>query len=54
MFFERIYEKRSSSGKLYSWMRGKLKKAIVIDPKRDIDTYLEIAEREKPDNYAHC
>ena len=45
MFFERIYEKGLAQA---SYLIGcqATKEAIVIDPKRDIDTYLEIAERE--------
>ena len=45
MFFERISEKGLAQA---SYLIGcqATKEAIVIDPKRDIDTYLEIAERE--------
>jgi hypothetical protein len=45
MFFDRIYEKGLAQA---SYLIGcqATKEAIVIDPKRDIDTYLEIAERE--------
>jgi hydroxyacylglutathione hydrolase len=45
MFFERIYEKGLAQA---SYLIGcqATKEAIVIDPKRDIDTYLQIAERE--------
>ena len=45
MFFERIYEKGLAQA---SYLIGcqATKEAIVIDPKRDIDTYIQIAERE--------
>lgn len=45
MFFERIYEKGLAQA---SYLIGcqATKEAIVIDPRRDIDTYLQIAERE--------
>lgn len=45
MFFERVYEKGLAQA---SYLIGcqATKEAIVIDPKRDIDTYLEIADRE--------
>ena len=45
MFFQQIYEKGLSQ---YSYFIGcqENKSAIVIDPKRDIETYLQIAERE--------
>ena len=45
MYFERVYEKGLAQA---SYLIGcqATKEAIVIDPKRDIDTYLEIAERE--------
>ena len=45
MFFERIYEKGLAQA---SYLIGcqVTKEAIVIDPKRDIDTYIQIAERE--------
>lgn len=45
MFFERIYEKGLAQA---SYLIGcqATREAIVIDPKRDIDTYLQIAERE--------
>ena len=45
MFFERIYEKGLAQA---SYLIGcqATKEAIVIDPKRDIDTYIEIADRE--------
>lgn len=44
MFFEHIYEKGLAMG---SYLIGcqATKEAIVIDAKRDIDTYLEIAEK---------
>jgi hydroxyacylglutathione hydrolase len=46
MFFERVYEKGLAHA---SYIVGcqSTKEAIIIDPKRDIDTYLEIADREK-------
>jgi hydroxyacylglutathione hydrolase len=45
MFFKHIYEKGLAQA---SYMIGcqATNEAIVIDPKRDIDTYLEIAEQE--------
>jgi len=45
MYFERIYEKGLAQA---SYLIGcqATKEAIVIDPKRDIDTYLEIADKE--------
>ena len=45
MFFERVYEKGLAQA---SYVIGcqSTKEAIVIDPKRDIDTYLQIADRE--------
>ena len=45
MFFERIYDKGLAQA---SYLIGcqVTKEAIVIDPKRDIDTYIQIAERE--------
>jgi len=45
MFFERIYEKGLAQASYIIGCQA-TKEAIVIDPKRDIDTYLEIAERE--------
>lgn len=46
MFFKHIYEKGLAQA---SYLVGcqATGEAIVIDPKRDIDTYLEIAEEEK-------
>ena len=46
MFFQNIYEKGLAQA---SYLIGcqKTGEAIVIDPRRDIDVYLEIAEREK-------
>lgn len=43
LFFERIYDETLSQA---SYVIGdtETKEAIVIDPKRDIDTYLEIAQ----------
>jgi hydroxyacylglutathione hydrolase len=45
MYFERIYEKGLAQA---SYLIGcqATKEAIVLDPKRDVDTYIEIAERE--------
>ncbi|MBK9097703.1 MAG: MBL fold metallo-hydrolase [bacterium] len=45
MFFERIYEKGLAQASYIVGCQA-TKEAIVIDPKRDIDTYFEIAERE--------
>jgi hydroxyacylglutathione hydrolase len=45
MFFERIYEKGLAQASYIVGCQA-TKETIVIDPKRDIDTYLEIAERE--------
>jgi hydroxyacylglutathione hydrolase len=45
MFFERIYEKGLAQASYIIGCQA-TKEAIVIDPKRDIDTYLQIAERE--------
>jgi len=45
MFFERIYEKGLAHASYIIGCQA-TKEAIVIDPKRDIDTYLKIAERE--------
>lgn len=44
LFFERIYDETLSQA---SYVIGdtETKEAIVIDPKRDIDTYLQIAEK---------
>lgn len=46
MFFQHIYDKSLAQG---SYLIGcqVAGEAIVIDPKRDIDTYLEIAEQNK-------
>lgn len=45
MFFQNIYEKGLAQA---SYLVGcqKTKEAVVIDPRRDINVYLEIAERE--------
>lgn len=45
MFFERVYEKGLAQASYIIGCQA-TKEAIVIDPKRDIDTYLQIAERE--------
>src|SRR5690606_12906014 len=44
LFFERVYDETLSQA---SYVIGdtETKEAIVIDPKRDIDTYLQIAEK---------
>ena len=46
MFFQHIYEKGLAQA---SYLIGcqRTGEAIVIDPRRDIDVYLEIAEKEK-------
>lgn len=46
MFFERVYEKGLAHASYIIGCQA-TKEAIVIDPKRDVDTYLEIADREK-------
>ncbi len=46
MFFERIYEKGLAQASYIIGCQA-TGEAIVIDPKRDIDEYLEIAEKEK-------
>jgi len=45
MYFERIYENGLAHA---SYLIGcqATKEAIIIDPKRDVDTYIQIAERE--------
>jgi len=45
MFFERVYEKGLAQASYIIGCQA-TKEAIVIDPKRDIDTYIQIAERE--------
>jgi hydroxyacylglutathione hydrolase len=45
MFFERIYEKGLAHASYIIGCQA-TKEAIVIDPKRDVDTYLQIADRE--------
>ncbi|MBS4035565.1 MAG: MBL fold metallo-hydrolase [Ignavibacterium sp.] len=45
MFFKHIYEKGLAQASYIIGCQA-TKEAIVIDPKRDIDTYLEIAEQE--------
>ena len=45
MFFKHIYEKGLAQASYIVGCQA-TKEAIVIDPKRDIDTYLEIAEQE--------
>jgi len=46
MFFTRVYEKGLAQASYFIGCQ-ETKEAIVIDPKRDTDTYLEIAEKEK-------
>ncbi len=46
MFFERVYEKGLAHASYIIGCQA-TKEAIIIDPKRDIDTYVQIAEREK-------
>lgn len=45
MFFERIYEEGLAQASYFVGCQA-TKEAIVIDPKRDIDTYLQLAERK--------
>lgn len=45
MFFKHVYEKGLAQASYIIGCQA-TKEAIVIDPKRDIDTYLEIAEQE--------
>ena len=45
MFFQRIYESGLAQASYFIGCQES-GTALVIDPKRDIDTYLEIAERE--------
>ena len=44
LFFERIYDETLSQAS-YVIGDAQTKEVIVIDPKRDIDTYLQIAEK---------
>lgn len=46
MFFERIYDKGLAQASYIIGCQA-TKEAIVIDPKRDVDVYLEVAAREK-------
>ncbi|MCB0284039.1 MAG: MBL fold metallo-hydrolase [Calditrichae bacterium] len=46
MFFERIYEEGLAQASYFVGCQA-TKEAIVIDPKRDVDTYLRLAERKK-------
>jgi len=46
MIFKRVYEKGLAHASYIIGCQA-TKEAIVIDPKRDVDTYLEIAEGEK-------
>ncbi len=46
MYFQHVYEKGLAQASYFIGCQA-TGDAIVIDPKRDIDTYLEIAEREK-------
>jgi hydroxyacylglutathione hydrolase len=45
MYFEHIYERGLAQASYFIGCQ-KTKEAIIIDPKRDIETYLEIAERQ--------
>lgn len=45
MYFEHVYEKGLAQASYFIGCQA-TGEAIVIDPKRDIDTYLEIADRE--------
>lgn len=45
MFFKHIYEKGLAQASYFVGCQA-TREAIVIDPKRDIDTYLQIAEQE--------
>jgi len=45
MYFEHVYEKGLAQASYFIGCQA-TGEAIVIDPKRDIDTYLQIAERE--------
>ena len=42
MFFERIYEEGLAQASYFVACQES-KEAIIIDPKRDIDTYLQLA-----------
>ncbi|MDO8549699.1 MAG: MBL fold metallo-hydrolase [Ignavibacteria bacterium] len=46
MYFEHIYERGLAQASYFIGCQA-TKEAIVIDPKRDIDTYLEIAKRQR-------
>ena len=46
MFFERIYEEGLAQASYFVACQES-KEAIIIDPKRDIDTYLQLAGRKK-------
>ncbi|KAA3618300.1 MAG: MBL fold metallo-hydrolase [Calditrichaeota bacterium] len=45
MFFERIYEEGLAQASYFVGCQA-TKEAIVIDPKRDVDTYLKLADRK--------
>ncbi len=45
MYFEHVYERGLAQASYFIGCQ-KTKEAIVIDPKRDIDTYLQIAKRQ--------
>ena len=45
MFFKHIYDESLAQGS-YIISCQETKETLVIDPKRDIDTYLEIAEQK--------
>ena len=46
MFFERIYEEGLAQASYFIGCQAS-KEALIIDPKRDIDSYLDLAERKK-------
>jgi len=45
MFFKRVYEEGLAQASYIIGCQA-MNEALVIDPKRDIDTYIEIAEKE--------
>ncbi len=46
MYFEHVYERGLAQGSYFIGCQ-ETKEAVVIDPKRDTDTYLEIAKRQR-------
>lgn len=46
MFFQHIYEKGLAQSSYFIGCQA-TREALVIDPKRDIDTYLELSQKEK-------